>query len=301
MTTPHPPCSNHFLTAVVSFESGGQVVALGNISRQSQGEDVKVAFTTKHRGIELPYLGFRVKLKLDPADRHLYQNFEFLTIFFKYHNDCFDCVHHTANEKEKEGFLGIMLNDVACKEVVISDKLYVIKLFKKENRGPEVTVYGIPCIRADAKINDTFNHLYSVHTCSVVTVWLVERNNLAFQVQWTLDYLQTAALKPCYNHLLTKTATEHELSVFTATSQNSAAHCVTEKPTDSFPTQMDKKDQDPVGRGAGAESAATTNVTKPRIPQLLLRGEVTTSSIWKRRALVFPQLQLWRKGVMTGS
>ena len=131
VTTPRPPGVKHSVPAVISFESGGQVVALGNISRKSQGEDIKVAFTTKHRGIELPYLGFRVKLKRDPATWHLYRNFEFLIVFFKYHSDCFDCVHHTATEKEKEEFLGIMLNDAACKEVVNNDKLYVVKLFKK--------------------------------------------------------------------------------------------------------------------------------------------------------------------------
>ncbi|KAM0803775.1 hypothetical protein BDR22DRAFT_970129 [Usnea florida] len=190
-TAPHPPCRNYYPRAVVTFESGGQVVALGNISRESQGEGFKVVFTIKHRGTELPYIGFHIKLEWEPVTSPSYGN-KYLAVLFKYHYDCFDCVHHTANEKEKEEFLRIMLNDVACKEVVNEDRLYVIKLFKKETRGAEVTGYGSPSAEADAKIHDAFNHLYSVLASSVVTVWLFEYENLAFHIQWALDYLKTA-------------------------------------------------------------------------------------------------------------
>ena len=68
-TAPHQPCTHHYPPAVVSFEFGGQVVALGNTNGQNQGEDIKVAFTTKHRGSALPYIGFRVKLKCAPRPR----------------------------------------------------------------------------------------------------------------------------------------------------------------------------------------------------------------------------------------
>ena len=93
-----------------------------------------------------------------------------------------------------------MGNDAACRED--ADKLYVIKLFKKESRGAEATGYGSPIIGADAKIDDTYNLLYSVNTCKVVTVWLFEYNNLAFRIQWALEYLKTASLQPYYHHPL---------------------------------------------------------------------------------------------------
>ena len=246
---PHPPCRNYYPRAVVSFESGGQVVALGNISRESQGKDMKVVFAIKHRGTELPYFGFHLKLEWEPVASQSYRNFKYHPVLFKYYYDCFDCVHHTANEKEKEEFLGIMLNDATCQEVVKNDKLYVIRLFKKENHGAKVTGYGSPFVGANAKINDTYNHLSFVQASSVVTVWLFEYENLAFHVQWALDYLKMAYLNPCCKHPLSKTWTEHERSSFIATSQNSAAPSTTEKSTDSFPTQVDMKDQGPVGRG----------------------------------------------------
>ena len=176
-----------------------------------------------------------------------------------------------------------MRNDAACKEVVKNDKLYVVKLFKKENRGPEATGYGIRSIRADAKINDTFSHLYSVHTCSVVTVWLFEYKNLAFHVQWALEYLKTAGSKPCYDHLLSKSWPEHERKVFNAARPNSATPSVTENSTDSFPTQVDIKDQGPVGRGDKSESAATKNATPACNPtsSLVERAMTSLLRIWK--------------------
>ena len=201
-TAPHPPCKNYFPRAVVSFESGGQPVALGNISRESQGEDIKVVFAIKHRGTELPYFGFRVKFEWESVASQSYQNFKYRTVGFKYHYDCFDCVHHTANEKEKEDFLGIMFNDAACQEVVKNDKLYVIKLFKKENRGAKVTGYESLFVGANDKINDTYNRLSFAQASSVITVWLFEYENLAFHVQWALDYLKMADQKPSYDHPL---------------------------------------------------------------------------------------------------
>ena len=64
---PKPPGRRFFPAAVVTFMSGGQVIALGNTDPKNQGDDVKVAFTINHRSSDKPYLGFRVELGRKPA------------------------------------------------------------------------------------------------------------------------------------------------------------------------------------------------------------------------------------------
>ena len=184
---PKPPKKNYFSPAVLSFVSAGQVICVGNTNKKSQSENVKVNFTIKHRGRQIPYLGFRVDLKRDPTTMHLYDDTEYQTLLFKYHHDTFDIEHHKANENEKEPFLSLMLSDEAANNAVTNDKLYVIKLSGRGSRGVEITGHESSFTGADPLVNDTYNHLSSVGEANVVTLWLYDYKDLAFRIQWALD------------------------------------------------------------------------------------------------------------------
>ena len=196
---PEPPSRNFFPAAVVHFMSGGQVIALGNTNHKSQGHDVKVSFTMKHRGLDKPYLGFIIELKRKTSQ--LYRHSEYHTVLFKYHQNEFSIEHHTADAREKAQFLSIMLNDAPAKEAVENDKLYVIKLSSTGSRAPEVTGYGSSFVGANENINNTYNHLSSVTSSRYVTLWLFQTQHLAYHVEWILNHMKETpdSLLPYYH------------------------------------------------------------------------------------------------------
>ena len=98
-----PPPATHFVPAVDSFVSGGQLVALGNTSKKGQDADVKVSFTTKHRSTELPCLGFRVELIL-----YLFKDSALQHLFSEYHYKTFESAHRKANSDDRTEFLNLI-------------------------------------------------------------------------------------------------------------------------------------------------------------------------------------------------
>ena len=184
---PEPPRKNYFSPAALSFVSGGQVICVGDTDRKSQTENVKVNFTIKHRGRQIPYLGFRVDLKRDPTTTHLYDDIAFHTMLFKYHHNTFDILHRKANENDKDSFLSLIHSDVGAHRAVTNDKLYVIKLFSRGSRGVEITGHESSFNGSDPLVNDIYNHLSSIGEANFVTLWLYEYKNLAYHIEWVLE------------------------------------------------------------------------------------------------------------------
>ena len=98
--------------------------------------------------------------------------------------------------------LSVMLADPATKEVVDNDELYVVKLFRQNNRrGVEVTGHGSSFVGADDGVHDTYHQLSSIESCNVVTVWLFEYENLAFRINRALENKKETddPLRPYYH------------------------------------------------------------------------------------------------------
>ena len=134
------PPDKYCVLAVVSFVSGGSIVALGNVDRKSQNENIKVVFTIKYRSTGSPYLGFWIKLMRHPKTLHLYKKTK-QQVFLKYHDRDFTCKHCKATLEAKQSFLSIILNNSVCIEAINNNKLYIARFFKK-NHGVEVMGYG---------------------------------------------------------------------------------------------------------------------------------------------------------------
>ena len=184
---PEPPNRSHFVPAILTFISDGQVIALGSINKDKKDDNVKVAFTTKHRSSDLPYLGFRIELKRDPRTMHLHKCSQIQQVFFKYHDGEFICEHRKADKKDREMILSILLTDPAIKETIDNDKLYVVKFFRQNTRGVEVTGHGSSFVGADDAVNNTYKQLSSIESCNVVIGWLFEYEHLEFHVNWALE------------------------------------------------------------------------------------------------------------------
>ena len=185
-TAPQPPPTNsHFVPAVVSFVSGGQVIAIGDTNKHST-QDIQAAFTSKHAGMDLPFLGLRIKLKRSKDTKHLYDDEDFHVVEFRYLHDRYEIEHHTATDVEKNHFISVTENSPSALKACQDDKAYVIKFRLGGKEGPEVHGHGSAFIGATQHVNSVYNHLSSLPSAQVVDVYLYQYAKLADQIEWSL-------------------------------------------------------------------------------------------------------------------
>lgn len=182
-----PPANSHFVPAVVSFVSAGLVVAIGDLRKHGE-EDLQVAFTSKHTGTDLPYLGFRIKLRRSDETKHLHADAResYHHIYFKYLFDQYTIEHGKADRKEKAHFLDVTNNRETAQRVCADDKLYVIKFLLDGKDGPEVHGFGSSFVGANDHVNNHYNHLSSIPSSQVIDVYVFHYESIENHLEWSI-------------------------------------------------------------------------------------------------------------------
>ena len=182
---------------MISFISGGRQVTIGDLHKEKYHDRmVHVTLTSKHRAGDSIYLGFCVKLHRSEDTIHLYEgrDREFHTVLFQFFLNDYEIEHRRANAEEKEWFTSnAPINSALARRACSEDKLYIVKFLFGGQKGPEVL--GLESessfVAATDAVNEIYNHLSSVASNNVVTLFLWEYEYVPLELQWSVADQET--------------------------------------------------------------------------------------------------------------
>ena len=181
---------------------GGGTRAIGSFDKLAN-DNVKVAFISKHRGTDIPYLGFRVQLRRDPATKDLFKDTEMHPVFCKYTLANHSIEHRKPSLQEITMLLNLNDNAPSVQQLIDQGKLYCVILGRQGRDGVEVTEHGSSFRAIDTATKDIYNHMSSIADGEVTVVFLAEFDNLAHYIDYNLEQQRqvTNPLAPYYHPL----------------------------------------------------------------------------------------------------
>ena len=190
-----PPENYNYYPAIICFNSGGHEVAIGDLEKGKHHERyVQAALTSRHTATHSPFIRFQVRLRRSEDTMHLYsgQDKRFHRVVFRVFLDDYSIEHHRANSNDQEWFIRhAAMNSALAEKAYIDDKLYVVNFFFGGERGPRVHGLGSSFMGANAAVDDTYNHLSSVTSNSMVKIYLWEYEYVSAELQWSVADQET--------------------------------------------------------------------------------------------------------------
>ena len=185
---PRPPPGKHnFRPAIISFVSGDHIVAMGSVNKHGD-EDVQDALTINHNVTDLPFIGYRIRLRRSEETKHLYEgeNRDFHTVLFSYLRDNYRINHRHANDRDKQRFLNVMGGKSDPSGVLEKDALYLVRFSHTDMAGPDIHGFGSSFVGATNAVQDKYNHLSSIASNQTIDFYLWEGGALSDQLTWSI-------------------------------------------------------------------------------------------------------------------